>query len=616
VLVVGDSLVVVNAEPMLRPPAGWDARVRESATRWAWSEDAVFPLEKTVLPNVFPSNSLEPGAVVDMGRGRGGEAARGDANSGTEGAEGAGAGAEAGVGKPPLSQSFLRRWGTVFVTNPGFTLRLLLLVGACWVLAVGGSLVPALLPFVLGRGIFFALRLPTVCCHDPLAYFVGNFTMQRLIQGAERLQGSVYGRLGTLWWNWHWQRLLPRPADKDDGEGGGEDEDGDVARSRVSPAEGAGGGGKRTAWGLAWQLFLSFSLGGFVLPLCIGLTFNACLLLRPWGAVAAATQWFVAPGACEVPPSDAEEDGSLVVGLVSLLVRRMGLTTGGGSGEEGVASLPLLLLKELARTVLFGQMMMLLFVVLVLSRDLKRLLARVGVAVLRADTEGPPSPAEQQQEVADEARRARHWLLRWHLLVGGDPTPFMDRVKGFEWEVDCFAAAFVRCTPKTVMQDHFLWPRPLRTSVTTLELDVVLHHAAEAMRTFNAAFVFAPQACWLIQYVLITHCFAILPLVLRLALSSLPLPLPLSLASSSSGAAAWHSFELNVLLPLLVLGACWSWLDDAVGAGRHLARGWTWAVAGAQKTIKDDCYLIGRELQNSVQVRCVGGGQYRLTVID
>ena len=68
ILVVDDSLVVVCSSPMMRPPAGWDARVRESTTRWAWNDDNVYPLEKSVLPNVYPGKQ-ECGADKMNGHG-------------------------------------------------------------------------------------------------------------------------------------------------------------------------------------------------------------------------------------------------------------------------------------------------------------------------------------------------------------------------------------------------------------------------------------------------------------------------------------------------------------------------------------------------------------------
>lgn len=564
VLVVGDSVVVVCAEPMLRPPAGWDARVRESTTRWAWEADATFPLEKSVLPNVFP------GSVTDMG-----------------------ASAGAGVDSTNTNRvdntvlSFLWRWGTIFATHPGFGLRLLVLVLLCWLLTVGGALVPALFPFVLGRAVLFALRLPTFCCHDPLAFFVGNFAMQRIILGIEQVHESVYGRLCILVWNWTGQRLLlPSP-----------DDDVATVRSRESRVQ---EGHEKSGWRLARELLLTGVFGCCVLPLCIGLAYNAvCMLLQPL-----ALGWWSSSSdnsnnnteSC-VSQSELEP---LSDDLLSLLVQWvLGWQQGQGKGHG------LLLLKELTRTMLFGQMALLVFVILVLSRRLKTLLAAVGISVLRADVEGPPSPEEiQEQEEVECARRGQPSVFKWYLLFWEEQEKqeahegrfrgWVRCVKDFEWEVDYFAAAFVRCSPGSVMQDHLMVPRPVRTEVTTLTPQLLVHHFAEMTRLFNKVFIFSPQACWFLQYVVGSHLLALIPLALRVWYFSDNVVI-----ADSSG--SYHS-ELRVLLPLLVVGGLCSWLDAVLGAVRIAVRGGTRLVQELQQRVKEDSYLVGKELQNSAEV--------------
>jgi hypothetical protein len=543
----------------MRPPAGWDARVKESSTRWAWSKDAIFPLEESVLPNVFPGNAVRTGTVINT------PVVETDGGAVTEQAPKA---------------SFVMRWGGVFLAHPGFACRLLVLVLVCWVLSVMASLVPALLPFILGRAIFFALRLPSVLCHDPFAYFVGNFAMQRVIKCVEYVQNSVYGRLSTLVWNWQWQRFLP-PSDT---------EDDAITRSRVtlSPRMEAE---KKTAWSLAREVLLGVVVGWFLLPFCIGLAFNACLQFRPLAGVAAAMDWFQTGGTGTCSASATLQFEPLVVDLISLLVQAA-TSAWMGSGHGSDASL---LMKELIRTLLLGQMVMVVFVALVLSRHLKTVLATVGIPVLRADTEGPLSSMEEQEEAMGRARRAEHWLMRWYLMCWEDAC-FADLVKKFEWDVDYFTAVFVRSSPGTVMQNHLVTPRHLSTAVTTLTPEIFWHHTAGMVRSFNQAFVFAPRACWFVQYILGSYSLALLFLYARTALATSPVCSP---ADETMG---WFIAELNIVLPLLIVCAVASWLDDAVSLRFHLVRGWDCLVGRVHRFIKDDYYLIGKELQNSVEV--------------
>jgi len=554
VLVVDGSLVVVCARPMMRPPAGWDARVRESTTRWAWSDEARFPLEKSVLPNVYPGNAFKTGHVI---------------NSTDD---------DAGASNTPVVKasllSSLWHWVTTFSKHPSFGLRLLVLVMICWLLAVLGSLVPALLPFVLGRAIFFALRLPNVLCHDPFAYFVGNFFMQRVIKGFEELQDSLYGRLATLVWNWQWQRYIPRT----------DDEDSAVAMSRCEPS---GGEKKATWWNLAGETLRTFFIGWLFLPLCIGLAYNAFLLFRPLSFIAALQDFLGASVAAtaSTPTEVSVAFEPVVPDFISLLVHMMLYR------EEPVSMY--LLLKELTRTVLLGQFLTFVFVVLVLSRQLKTILAVVGVSVLRSDVEGEPSIEEIQQEAAAKSLRSRHWLMRWHLLFFEDDS-FVNLVKNLEWQIDCFAATFVRSSPSTIMQDHLATPRPVRTFVTTLQADLVVHHTTTMLRAYNNAFIFTTHACWFMQFVLGSYMLAISAIFLKTVLV-----MPHSCASP--GAMNSFSLELHVLLPLLVMYSLWIWLDSAVAAGTHLRRGWNAFVLDIHKAIKDDYYLIGKELQNSAE---------------
>jgi hypothetical protein len=202
--------------------------------------------------------------------------------------------------------------------------------------------------------------------------------------------------------------------------------------------------------------------------------------------------------------------------------------------------------------------------------------------------------------------------MRWYLLLAEDEA-WPDLIKQFEWDMDCFGAAFVRCSPGTVMQNHLEQPRHVLTAVTTLEPALLVHHFAQLLQYFNRAFLFAPHACWFMQYVLLSHAMALLPLVVRSAagLSTLaPPPLEVCVADSDGGGGGGQlmhllqfSAELHVLLPLLVLCAVLFWLDSSLAAGRHLRRCGERAVRDVQKAIKDDYYLIGKELQNSVQVR-------------
>lgn len=52
---VFDGRVIVIGEPMVRPPASWDARTRRSTTRWAWQTDEKFELERSVAPRKAPN---------------------------------------------------------------------------------------------------------------------------------------------------------------------------------------------------------------------------------------------------------------------------------------------------------------------------------------------------------------------------------------------------------------------------------------------------------------------------------------------------------------------------------------------------------------------------------
>lgn len=552
VVEVDGWVAVVCSEPMMRPPAGWDARVRESITRWAWTEDAIFPLEKSVLPPVFPGRlPLAAGASIDA-IARDGAA---DSNS------------TSGI------WSHAHRWAVTCMEHPNFCFRLLLLVLVCWLLGVVGSFIPAVLPFALGRTILFAFRLPTVFCHDPLAYLVGNFALQKVFNLFERLHVSMYGRWATVAWNWQWQRFLP-PLDG---------EDAAVARARCTAR---GEGEKKTGWNLARELTVTVCVGCFLLPLCIGLIFNAFLQFRPLSLVAAVRAWFGASGSCllAVP-------APLVPDFVSLLAHAA--VHGAGDGTYKFT-----LLKELTRTVLLGQLVMAVFVALVLSRRLKSLFARVGVAVLRADVEGPPTMAEEQEQEQEAARARRAGLspMHWYRTVGDDCS-FTELVKKFEWEVDCFIAVFVRSSPGTVVQDHLELPRPLRTAVTTLTPDQFLHLSTEMMRTFNEAFLLSPHARWLMQMVLCYHCLALIPLVLRAHVGG-----AVALCIAADDTAGWFSLELNVLLPLLAVHSLWVWTDNAVDADKHVRRGVVRAVQYVHRAVKDDCYLIGKELHNSVEV--------------
>jgi hypothetical protein len=56
------------------------------------------------------------------------------------------------------------------------------------------------------------------------------------------------------------------------------------------------------------------------------------------------------------------------------------------------------------------------------------------------------------------------------------------------------------------------------------------------------------------------------------------------------------------MLTLLILYSLWVWLDSALSAGQHIRRGWNILVHDIHKSIKDDYYLIGKELQNSAEV--------------
>ena len=546
ILVVDGELVAVCAKPMMRPPAGWDARVRESTTRWAWSDDAVFDLEKSVLPNVFPGNSFEKGYVVVDAVDRSSTAVTVNKSS---------------------AWSFMWRWGVTFWENPSFGGRVLVLVIICWILAVVASMVAAMLPFVLGRAIFFAFRLPTILCHDPFAYFVGNFTMQRIIKGFEDIQVSLYGRLSTLVWNWKWQRFLA-PMD---------DESESVTRSRYAPHSREK---KNTWWNLISEVMIASVLGCFVLPLCIGLAYNAFLLFQPFAFI---SSWY---GRVETGSIDAGIGEPLPVDIVSILVQIL------LHGYEKVDNF--VLLKELVRTVLLGQMVFVFFVVLVLSRHLKTVLATVGVPVLRADMEGPPSRAEEQEEMDAKARRAQHWLMRWYLMFWEDVS-FAGLVKKFEWEIDCFAAIFVRSSPGTVMQDHLVSPLPLRTAVTTLQNDMVVHLTVKVLRAFNNAFFLSSHTFWLVQFISCSHAVAVLSLLLRTHVMQ-------DSTCLSSGTLSLFSVELNVMLTLLILYSLWVWLDSALSAGQHIRRGWNILVHDIHKSIKDDYYLIGKELQNSAEV--------------
>ena len=498
----------------------------------------------------------------------------------------------------------------------------------CWLLAVCASLVPALLPFVLGRTVFFALRLPTFCCHDPLAYFIGNFTLQRVILAVENAQESIYGRLCTLLWSWRSQRLLP-PT---------EDEDLTITNSRVSPI--VNKGHERSVWRLLRQVLRTGVVGCFLLPLCIGLAYNACLLLQPW-PVAGVRENDSDSDTCPEQTESSASGGDLVSLLVQVVMRWQQDHT--SLDTMASATLWPLVLKELMRTVLFGQLVVLGFIVLVLSRRLKTLLAAVGVSVLRADMSGPPTLSEtREQEQYERARLDQHSVMKWYLWFweSGEEqleedqrrqgcSSWMEAVKQFEWDVDCFTAAFVRCSPGTVMQDHLMpAPRPVRTTVTTLESALVVHHMTEIVRRFNKLFIFSPQVCWFVQHILGTYVLALLPLALRMmyisdagsagaGLGGLH-PMASSRCASSSLATAWSGetfcLELHLVLPLLTVCALVGWLDRVLGVGRHLVRGVTQMAAEVQQAIKEDSYLIGKELQNSVEVRSKQdkeGGQER-----
>ena len=540
VLAVDGMLVAVCSEPLMRPPAGWDARVRESKTRWAWNDDTVFPLEKSVLPNIVPSEQCSPNERDGM--------CMSNKASNFESS----------------FLKFIRRWGKIFMNNPKFTLRLMILVVVCWLLSVVASIIPALLPFIIGRTIFFSLGLPSFYCHDPLAYFIGNFVMQQAIHhGTDIMQRSMYGRLCVLICNWWSQRYLP-PS---------HNEDLATSRSRESTAV-----MKRTVWGLARESILSICFGLFFLPLFLGLAYRACLMLQPLQIMTALKTWlyFDESDTCWLL-SDNNSSINPVIWLTDYVMNVR-------HSSDEVAGL---FFKELLRTVLFGQLLLIVFVLLVLSRRLKSIFATVGISVLRSEVEGPLSPAEEYEEKNKRTKRSRHWLMRWYVMLYGESS-FVDLVRLFEWEVDFTAAAFVRCSPGTVMQDHLVSPKNVRTRVTTFEPALLIHHSAEILRHLNNAFLFAPHTCWLVQYVFGSYCLGLLlPLLVRKCFG-------------------WSSYllvlEIRLLLPILMIYALWSWLNNVVDVGRHVSRGWMRFVGKVQKAIKDEYYLIGTQLQNSAEV--------------
>ena len=514
VLQVDGFLVAVCAEPMLRPPAGWDARVSESSTRWAWNDDDVQALEKSVLPNVYPGK-----AVI-------GEDSR-------------------DTSKDSSFTRFALYWFNIFVHHPWFAARLFTFISICWCIAVAGSVFPVLFPFFLGRTLFFAFRLPNMFCHDPFAYFVGNFVLQILIKECEHLTGKI-GRLMMMVWNWRRQRL---------GDGGDTSTD-SADRSCTTTLS-------QATLRLSKEACVMFVMSFVVLPVSFGLVHFGFRQFRPIVTLMEVSKMlFFGNKTCEVG-----EDKSCLSSSNSIM-----------SDNDQVWYFA----EEVLRLYLIGLLMYFTIVFFVLSRGWKRLLAKVGIEVLRADSEGPPSD--------QEAVESNSMLKQ---------ASFAQLVKNFEWEIDEFIAAFVRNSPGTVIHDHLSYQPP--TSVTHLTTEDFVSHWANVVQKYNSAFSFAPSLLALCRRIVTSFLVAFL---LNIAW--------LNAIGSRSAEVGDHdtmlllpfhfSVAFNIILPLLVVSSCLVTLDESISLFHHSQRWWNKICDKIHKSIKEDLFLIGMQLQNSVEV--------------